>query len=182
MSRLYNDPVNENGGLMTKDRIKQLLEQWKRERPDLDASPMGILGRLMILSRLADRGVEEVLRPHKLTIQEFDVLAVLRRCGPPFRQSVGVLCVYSLLSSGAMTNRVDRLEQKGLIQREPNPEDRRGVLVALTSKGRELIDQLVAERLQEAHERVSVLSAMERRQLETLLTQFLGALQDKEEI
>jgi len=167
---------------MTMDRIEQLLEQWKRERPDLDASPMGILGRLMILGRLANRGVEEVLRPHKLTVPEFDVLAVLRRCGPPFRQSVSVLCAYSLLSSGAMTNRVDRLEQKGLIQREPNPEDRRGVLVALTSKGRELIDKLVAERLQEAHERISVLSAKERRQLETLLTHFLAALQDKEEI
>jgi DNA-binding MarR family transcriptional regulator len=81
-----------------------------------------------------------------------------------------------------MTNRVDRLEQKGLIQREPNPEDRRGVYVALTSKGRELIDKLVAERLQEAHKRVSVLSAKERKQLETLLTHFLAALQDKEEI
>ncbi len=165
---------------MSKDRIEKLLEQWKRERPDLDASPMGILGRLMILSRLADRGVEEVLRPHKLTIQEFDVLAVLRRCGPPFRQSVGVLCAYSLLSSGAMTNRVDRLEQKGLVQREPNPEDRRGVHVALTSKGRKVIDQLVAKRLQEAHERVAALSAKERRQLETLLTHFLAALQDTE--
>ena len=182
MSRIYNEALNEQGGLMSKDRIEKLLEQWKRERPDLDASPMGILGRLMILSRLADRGVEEVLRPHKLTIQEFDVLAVIRRCGPPFRQSVGVLCAYSLLSSGAMTNRVDRLEQKGLIQREPNPEDRRGVYVALTSKGRELIDKLVAERLKEAHKRVSVLSAKERKQLETLLTHFLSALQDKEEI
>jgi hypothetical protein len=75
---------------MIMDRIEQLLEQWKRERPDLDASPMGILGRLMNLGRLANYGVEEVLRPHKLTIQEFDVLAVLRRCGSPFRQPVGV--------------------------------------------------------------------------------------------
>ncbi len=161
--RLYNDPVNEHEGLMIMDRIEQLLEQWKRERPDLDASPMGILGRLMILSRLADRGVEEVLRPHKLTIQEFDVLAVLRRCGPPFRQSVGVLCTHSLLSSGAMTNRIDRLEQKGLVQREPNPEDRRGVYVALTSKGRELIDKLVAERLKESHIHISLNTASLRR-------------------
>ncbi len=96
--------------------------------------------------------------------------------------SVGVLCSYSLLSSGAMTNRVDRLEKKGLIRREQNPEDRRGVFVALTSTGRALIDKLVVERLQEAHERVSVLSSKERRQLEALLTQFLAALQEKKDV
>ncbi len=161
---------------MVKDRIHRLLEQWKHERPDLDASPMGILGRLMILSRLLDRGVEQILQPYDLSIPEFDMLAVLRRCGPPFRQSVGELRAHSLLSSGAMTNRVDRLEQKGLVQREPNPEDRRGVLVVLTKKGRVLIDQVVPERLKEGHGRVSVLSKKDRQQLEALLTRFLAAL------
>jgi DNA-binding MarR family transcriptional regulator len=107
------------------DRIDHLLKQWEKERPDLDATPVGILGRLMILNGLAERGVSKFLQPHNLTIQEFDVLAILRRCGHPFRRSVGVLCSYSLLSSGAMTNRVDRLEKKGLIRREQNPEDRR---------------------------------------------------------
>ena len=164
------------------DTIEHLLKQWENERPDLDVTPIGILGRLMILSRLAERGVEKVLQPYNLTIQEFDVLAILRRCGPPFRQSVGVLCSYSLLSSGAMTNRVDRLENKGFIRREPNPTDRRGVLVTLTSAGRALIDKLVAERLQEAHERVSVLPSKEQRQLEALLSRFLAALEDKEEL
>ena len=105
----------------------------------------------MILSRLSDRGVEQILQPYDLSIPEFDMLAVLRRCGPPFRQSVGELRAHSLLSSGAMTNRVDRLEQKGLVQCEPNPEDRRGVLVVLTKKGRVLIDQVVPERLKEGH-------------------------------
>ena len=161
---------------MVKDRIHRMLEQWKHERPGLDASPMGILGRLMILSRLLDRGVEQILQPYDLSIPEFDMLAVLRRCGPPFRQSVGELRAHSLLSSGAMTNRVDRLEQKGLVQREPNPEDRRGVLVVLTKKGRVLIDQVVPERLKEGHGRVSVLSKKDRQQLEALLTRFLAAL------
>ena len=161
---------------MVKDRIHQMLEQWKHERPDLDASPMGILGRLMILSRLLDRGVEQILQPYDLSIPEFDMLAVLRRCGPPFRQSVGELRAHSLLSSGAMTNRVDRLEQKGLVQREPNPEDRRGVLVVLTKKGRVLIDQVVPERFKEGHGCVSVLSKKDRQQLEALLTRFLAAL------
>lgn len=161
---------------MAEDRIAQLLSQWEQERPDLDASPMGILGRLMILSRLSERAVEQLLRPHGLTIPEFDVLAVLRRCGRPYRQPVGVLSAHSLLSSGAMTNRVDRLETKKLVRRVANPEDRRGVLVELTARGRTLIDRAVSERLDEAHERVAVLSAKDRKQLEALLARFLAAL------
>ena len=162
------------------DRIDKLLKQWKEERPDLDASSMAILGRMMILDRLALRAVEKLLSQHNITIQEFDVLAIIRRCGPPFRQPVGVLCEYSLLSSGAMTNRIDRLEKKGLVNREPNPEDRRGVLVALSSSGRVLIDKLVAERLKEAHERVSVLLPEEQENLNSLLTLFLQRLEKSE--
>ena len=161
---------------MAQDQIDQLLEQWSRERPDLDASSMGILGRLAILGRILDHGVEQILQRHSLSFPEFDMLVILRRFGPPFRHSVSELCAHSFLSSGAMTNRVDRLEQKGLIRREPNPEDRRGVLVVLTKKGRTLIDQVVPERLKEGHERVSVLSKKDRQQLETLLTRFLVAL------
>jgi DNA-binding MarR family transcriptional regulator len=161
---------------MAQDRIDTLITQWRTERPDLNASPMGILGRLMILQRLAKDGVVNLLRPHNITIPEFDVLAILRRCGPPFRRSAGELCVHSLLSSGAMTNRIDRLEQKGLVERLPNPEDRRGVLVTLTVEGRALIDRLVEERLQEAQDRVSVLSDSDRVQLEALLARFLEAL------
>lgn len=163
---------------MIHDRIDRLLEQWQQERPDLDASPMGILGRLMILNRLSDRGVEQVLGSHNMSIPEFDVLAVLRRCGSPFRQPIGELCAHSLLSSGAMTNRIDRLEAKGLVERSPNPTDRRGVLVALTRKGRVLIDKLIAKRLDEARERVSVLTKKDRQQLEVLLARFLAALSE----
>jgi DNA-binding MarR family transcriptional regulator len=159
---------------VTKDRVDLLISQWQSERPDLDPSPMGILGRLLILSRLADSGVAAVLRPHDLTVPEFDVLAVLRRCGSPFRQPVGVLCEHTLLSSGAMTNRIDRLEQKKLISRAANPEDRRGVLVCLTPAGLALIDRVVPERLEEAHNRLAGLSPMERRQLESLLGRLLA--------
>ena len=132
--------------------------------------------RLTILSRTLDHGVEQVLRRYGLSFPEFDMLVVLRRFGPPFRQPVSQLCAHSFLSSGAMTNRVDRLERKGLIQREPNPDDRRSVLIVLTKKGRILIDQVVAERLIEGDERVSVLSKNDRQQLEVLLTRFLAAL------
>jgi DNA-binding MarR family transcriptional regulator len=131
----------------------------------------------MLLSDLSIQGVKDVLKPYGITLPEFDLLAVLRRCGPPFRRSAGELCAHTLLSSGAMTNRIDRLEQKGLVLRERNPEDRRGVLVALTGDGHELADVLVAERLREAHDRVSVLSPKDRIQLEALLTRFLQALQ-----
>lgn len=155
------------------DRIDTLLEQWKQERPDLDATAMGIIGRLMVLNRIAEQGVENELKQYSLTIQEFDVLAVLRRCGPPFKRPVGELCCHSLLSSGAMTNRIDRLEKKELVKREPNPEDRRGVLVALTDKGLEVIDKLIVVRLAEADKRISVLSDEERNQLEYLLKRLL---------
>jgi DNA-binding MarR family transcriptional regulator len=137
---------------------------------------MGIIGRLMALSRLSDLGAEQVMRPHGLSTHEFDVLAVLRLCGTPFRQPVGDLCAHSLLSSGAMTNRIDRLEQKGLVERLPNPEDRRGVLVALTESGCALIDKVVAERLDGARQRTSVLSKKDQEQLKTLLARLLAAL------
>lgn len=160
---------------MTEDHIDQLLEDWKRERPDLDASAMGILGRITVLGHLVNRGLEEVLRPRGLTVTDYYVLGVLRRCGPPYHQPIKVLCARSLLSSGAMTNRADRLEEKGLVERRANPDDRRGVLLALTESGRELVDRVAPERFREAQERVSVLSPKDRLQLEGLLKKFLAA-------
>ncbi|MDC3379083.1 MarR family transcriptional regulator [Planctomycetota bacterium] len=161
---------------MPDDQIDLLLGQWRRERPDFDASPMGILGRLSILNRNLNEDVEAILKQHDLSFPEFDMLAVLRRFGPPFRQRVSDLCEHSFLSSGAMTNRVDRLERKGLIRREPNPEDRRGVLVVLTKKGRTLIDRVVAQRLEVGKSQVSVLSKKDQQQLATLLKRFMASL------
>jgi len=120
-----------------------------------------VLGRIDLLARELTNDVEELLRLHRLTIPEFDVLAVLRRCGEPYRQSISVLCAHSLVTSGTMTNRLDRLEAKGLVSREPNPEDRRGILVALSPSGRDLIDTVVPLRLKKAGERVSALSSEE---------------------
>lgn len=162
------------------DRIDRLLEQWAIERPDLDASSMGVIGRLMILNRFAEQAMEQTLSEYKITLPEFDVLAVLRRCGPPFKKSIGVLCSYSLLSSGAMTNRVDRLEKKKLVRREQNPQDRRGVVVALTEEGKQLIDVLIEERLNEADKFTSAISLSEKEQLEATLKKLLLSL-DKEE-
>ena len=161
------------------DQIDDFLEQWKRERPDLDSSPMGILARLTALSHLTNCGLEEILRPHKLSIPDYYVLGVLRRCGPPYCQPIGVLCEHSLLTSGAMTNRADRLEEKGLVKRTANPEDRRGVLLALTKKGHKLVDHIAPERFKEAAERISVLSKKDRQQLEEILKRFLVALTEE---
>ena len=104
------------------DRIDKLLKQWKEERPDLDASSMAILGRLMILDRLALRAVEKLLSQHNITIQEFDVLAVIRRCGPPFRQPVGVLCEYSIPRRCRLCN-VDRYQHGRSPDRYQRPAD-----------------------------------------------------------
>jgi len=159
------------------DRIDILMKQWQKERPDLDASSMEVLGRIMLLNRFAESGFERLLKPHNLTLPEFDVLAVMRRCGEPFKMSVGTLCSYSLLSSGAMTNRVDRLEKKGLVQREPNPADRRGILVVLTDKGFDLIESLIVLRLAETDRLTSLLSNEDQTNLAGILKRLVASMQ-----
>ena len=154
---------------MEKDRVDTLLAQWKKERPDLDTSPIGVLARIFLVSQIDSRRLEGVLRPCGLTIPEFDVLSILRRSGVPFRQPVGVICERTLVSSGAMTNRVDRLEERGLVKREPNPDDRRSVLVALTGEGKRAIDRAIPLRASDAAEQLEGLAAKDRRTLERLL-------------
>ncbi|XPV77259.1 MAG: MarR family winged helix-turn-helix transcriptional regulator [Desulfovibrio sp.] len=161
------------------DRIDRLLAQWVQERPDLDASPMGILGRLMIINRHVESRFEKSLKPYGLNLAEFDALAVLRRCGAPFKQSIGVLCEHSLISSGAMTNRVDRLEKKNLVRRERNPEDRRGVIVALTDDGFHLVDSLIEKRLDEAQNCLGPISHEEVLQLENILKKMFSVVEEK---
>ncbi|UZP66767.1 MarR family transcriptional regulator [Desulfovibrio mangrovi] len=158
------------------DMIDRLQEQWAAERPDLDASFMGVCGRLMLVNKLLDQRAESFLKPYCLTQPEFDVLAVLRRFGEPYRLSAGELCEHALLSSGAMTNRIDRLESKGLVRREPNPQDRRGVFVSLTASGLALIDGLMPERLESLRDAVSVLSDDDRNQLDAILKRLVTAL------
>jgi len=159
------------------DRIDILVEQWRKERPDLDASPMEIVGRIMHLDYFVESRFEEIIKSQDITLPEFDVLAVMRRCGKPFKMSVGSLCSYSLLSSGAMTNRIDRLERKGLVVRERNPADRRGVLVVLTNKGFELIQSLIELRLAEANRITSLLSTEDQNNLAAILRRLVTSMQ-----
>src|SRR5687767_10077382 len=114
------------------DEVDRLVQAWQRERPDLDISPMEVLSRITRLARHLDRARRQAFAAHDLETWEFDVLAALRRSGKPYELSPGRLLRETLVTSGTMTNRVDRLAARGLVRRAPDPADRRGVLVQLT--------------------------------------------------
>ena len=125
------------------DAVDAILEQWQRERPDLDASPMALIGRVGRCAALLQPKLEAVFGQLGMTAWEFDVLAALRRSGPPFRMAPTALFSTLMITSGTMTHRLQRLEARGLIQREPNDNDARSMLVVLTPAGLALIDQAV---------------------------------------
>lgn len=122
------------------DEVDRLVAAWRRERPDLDVSPMEILSRISRLATYLDRARKQAFAAHNLESSEFDVLSALRRAGDPYRLSPGQLVQETLVTSGTMTNRVDRLVTKGLVDRMPDPADRRGVQVQLTASGRAAVD------------------------------------------
>ncbi|HEV7810264.1 MAG TPA: MarR family transcriptional regulator, partial [Candidatus Limnocylindrales bacterium] len=125
------------------DEIDRIVEQWNRERPDLDVSPTHTLQRITRLSLLQGVSFGRVFARYGVTFGEYLVLATLRRAGQPYRMNPTRLFNSVILSSGAMTNRLDRLEEMGLVERQPDPTDRRGRLVALTKRGLELVDTAI---------------------------------------
>jgi DNA-binding MarR family transcriptional regulator len=127
------------------DRVDEIIAQWARERPDLPAAPMALVGRIGRAERALAPLITESHRRFGLNREGFDVLATLRRAGLPYRLSPTELYRWLMLSSGAMTNRIDRLEADGLVERAPDPQDRRGVLVGLTAKGKRLIDDAMTD-------------------------------------
>lgn len=141
-----------------KDEVDRLVEAWRRERPDLDVTPMEVLSRVSRLARHLDRARRQAFATHGLEPWEFDVLAALRRAGAPYQLSPGKLLRETLVTSGTMTNRVDRLAGRGLVERLPDPADRRGVLVQLTRGGRETVDAALADLLAHEHELLGALS------------------------
>ncbi|WP_421592128.1 MarR family winged helix-turn-helix transcriptional regulator [Shinella sp. M27] len=156
------------------DHVDRILAQWNRERPDLDVEPMGLLGRIARLRTHLAREIEKALAAHGLNSASFDVLATLRRSGPPYRLSPGDLIATTMVSSGTMTNRLDQLEKAGLIERANNPDDRRGVIIALTPKGLALVDAAVTDHVENQHKLLGGLNAQERAALDGLLRKFLG--------
>jgi DNA-binding MarR family transcriptional regulator len=154
------------------DIVDQLLRDWARERPDLDASAMAVVGRLLHLGALLQARAGERLREHGIGYTELDVLATLRRSGAPYRLSPTALRKSVLLTSGAMTACLNRLEQRGLIRRSPDDSDRRSLMASLTERGVQLIDQAIASHFNAAAREVSGLDRNECAELARLLRVF----------
>ncbi len=129
------------------DEVDRIIEAWERERPDLDVRPLAILSRVTRLARHLDGYRRSAFARHKLEVWEFDVLSALRRAGEPYQLSPGALVTQTLVTSGTMTNRIDRLVAHGLVERLPAPGDRRGVLVRLTPSGLTHVDAAFADLL-----------------------------------
>jgi DNA-binding MarR family transcriptional regulator len=155
------------------DHVARIQAEWARERPDLDVRPQGVIGRL---HRLAGHLTEQlcvVYRRFGLAEGEFDVLATLRRAGPPFERAPGELAQFTMVTTGAMTKRLDRLERDGLVTRRRSTNDGRGRVVALTKAGRDLIDRAFTEHMANEHRLLADLTPEETTQLEALLTRWL---------
>ncbi len=151
------------------DGVDLIIGQWRRERPELDHSPIGVVGRISRLARELEARLEPVYRDHGLEAGWHDVLATLRRAGPPYRVRPTDLTSALMLTSSGTTKRLDRLEQAGLVEREPDPDDRRGTLIGLTSAGRELIDAVTEAHLANERRLLAALTEAEQRSLADLL-------------
>src|SRR5882724_12153604 len=136
MLQAMTDQRSGPPGPPLQDEVDDLVASWRAERPDLDVEPLQVLSRVSRLARHLDRARRAAFAAHGLEPWEFDVLSALRRQGPPYQLSPGALLHATLVTSGTMTNRIDRLAAAGLVSRHRDPQDRRGVLVALTERGR----------------------------------------------
>jgi DNA-binding MarR family transcriptional regulator len=161
------------------DRLDEIVAQWRRERPDLDVAALGELGRLFRASQLADAALTEGLAGHQLQRGWFDLLAALRRAGPPYELNPTDLMGATMLSSGGMTKRLDRLEEAGLVERRPDPTDRRGTLVRLTRRGKTAIDKAVETHVANEERLLRSLSAADRRALDKVLRRLLAGLEQR---
>lgn len=160
------------------DRIDLLRAAWERERPDLDVSPQGVITRLhRVANHLTDRLVE-VYRRHGLGEGDFDVLATLRRSGAPYERSAGDLAEHTLVTTGGMTKRIDRLQAAGLVERRRDANDGRGRVVALTARGLEVIDSAFTEHIANEHRLLAMIGPERADQLEAILRAWLAALEE----
>jgi DNA-binding MarR family transcriptional regulator len=155
------------------DPVDKILAQWQQERPDLDVSSMGIIGRMTRLAKHLERAIQEKFAEFGLTVAEFDVLAALRRSGQPYKLSPTELFNTLMVSSGTITHRIDLLEKAELVNRIPDQSDRRGTLIVLTDKGFNLIEQVVTAHVSNEHNILSVLEKLEREELILLLRKLL---------
>jgi DNA-binding MarR family transcriptional regulator len=160
------------------DAVDDVIAAWSAERPDLDFWPVGVIGRIQRLARTLDRSIQELCASHGLEQGEADLLMTLRRAGAPYQLSANALLKAALVTSGAITNRVDRLETKGLVERVRSNQDRRSVDVRLTDHGRKTVDTLIADHI--ANE-ARLLQGLPRRRADTLADLLRQLLQSLEE-
>ncbi|MFT7841459.1 MarR family transcriptional regulator [Saccharothrix sp. BKS2] len=160
------------------DHVDLVLEQWHAQRPDLDVSPMAVVGRLTRLSRLVDGELQRTFAGHGLDRASFDVLATLRRSAPPHRLTPTGLMRASMVTSGAVTQRLDRLEARGLVTRTPSEHDGRGVVVGLTGEGLALVDRVLPDHLATEERLLGGLTGEERAALAGALATVLESLGD----
>lgn len=156
------------------DEVDLILAAWARELPDVDVTPLGSLSRISRLAKHLDRARRDAFAAHELEVWEFDVLAALRRQGRPYELSPGELIRQTLSTSGTMTNRVNRLEARGLVVRQPNADDRRGVLVRLTNEGRERVQEALADLLTYERRVLASIEPGERDELAAVLRRLLA--------
>ena len=162
------------------DQIDQIIDQWRRERPELDPTSMGLFGRMKRLTAHIARELETVFAKHGMSAAGFDVMATLRRSGPPYALTPSELIAWTMVTSGTMTNRIDRLVADGFVERRKNPDDGRGFVIGLTNKGKRAIDAAVDEHVENQRTLMAPLSLKEQRQLDDLLKAWLAAFEQDE--
>ena len=158
----------------TRDHVARIQAEWARERPDLDVTPQGVIGRLHRLAGFLTEELVSVYRKHGLGEGEFDVLATLRRAGPPDERAPSQLAQFTMVTTGAMTKRLDRLVEAGLVTRRASELDGRARVVALTAKGLEVIDRAFTEHMANEHRLLGGLTRAQSQALESLLTTWLA--------
>ena len=164
------------------DSISVLLEEWRRERPDLDPAPLGIFGRIWRLNASLSGEIADWLAPLGLNFESFSLIVTLRRSGPPYELNPTALYRESLISSGAITNRIDRVEALGLVKRLPDPEDRRGTIVRLTPKGRALADKAIKLHFERLADCLSGMTPGDQAGLAELLAKVLRSVERHREL
>ncbi len=165
---------------MSVDHVDRILEQWAAERPDLDVSPMAITGRITRIGTYYREAIQETFRRFDLNCSSFDLLATLLRSGPPYTLSPGQLLDSSMVTSGTMTNRIDRLEEEGLVRRKQCPNDKRICHVSLTDKGHALISKAVEAHVETLHALTDGISPKDQDALNRLLKKVASAFEEND--
>lgn len=156
-----------------RDAVDLIADQWQRERPEINTTAMALIGRHNRFHAHVEAGLREYFAAYGLDVSEFDVLATLRRAGEPYELNARALLKSAMVTSGAITNRVDKLSGKGLVERRPCPDDRRAVLIRLTPQGKELVDRILPGHVANEARLLAALDDDEQRQLGELLRKLL---------